>query len=500
MYKPAPPINPLQAFRGESKVALALHPLEQTVLVIVGVLLCFTPWALGTMHVWSQFISLGLAMSGFVVALINRHYSGEYASENEFKLIMWPKLIRFPIFWLGLAFLSYIVTQALNPAWILAINGQYAWLVPLDHITWLPAGIEAPLSRMNAWRALMIYGSAWLLVCALWVGITRRATLQHLFTIVVINGTVLAIIGILQRGMGTDKILWCIENVGGRSCFSTFIYKNHAGAYFNLVLMLAAALSYWFFARGQRRMQRSNPASVFAFCMMLLGGGVLLTHSKAATLLLIGFSIIAFLGFVARYKSFHSDGNEHFMTIGTLCGIFILFVAVGSTQLDIGTAFEKTSQMIQQGSDADSVRGRLIAEEAAWDMAKGNLVTGWGAGGFRHMFPMYQQNYPEIYYSHGNPNDHLYWEYAHNDYIQLLDELGLIGACLCLAMAVCGLICLIKNGFYQSLHLLFVVLALMVTLAHSWVDFIFHNPAVLLLWCASAAVVCRWSELENRRV
>ena len=156
--------------------------------------------------------------------------------------------------------------------------------------------------------------------------------------------------------------------------------------------------------------------------------------------------------------------------------------------------------MIQQGSDADSVRGRLIAEEAAWDMAKGNLVTGWGAGGFRHMFPMYQQNYPEIYYSHGNPNDHLYWEYAHNDYIQLLDELGLIGACLCLAMAVCGLICLIKNGFYQSLHLLFVVLALMVTLAHSWVDFIFHNPAVLLLWCASAAVVCRWSELENRRV
>ena len=502
VHKPAPPpVDPiLQTFRGDPKAAIALHPLEQAILVIVGVHLCFMPWALGTMHVWSQFISLGLAVAGLGVALVNRRYTAEFSHADAFTLIMWPKLVRFPIFWLGLALLGYIVIQALNPAWVYAVNGGVPWLVPLEHITWLPAGIEAPFQKMNAWRALMIYGSAWLLVCALWVGVTRRATLQHLLTIVVVNGTVLSIVGILQRGMGTKKLLWFVDT--WPYFFSTFIYKNHAGAYFNLVFMISVALAYWHFTRAERRMQRSNPASFFAFCAVLLGIGVLLAHSKAAILLLIAFSAIAFMGFVVRYKSSNDGENRNFLTIGALGVIFILFIGLGTAQLGLNQSFDGVSKLIDKGSDDASVSGRMIAQKAAWDMAKDNLVTGWGAGGFRHMFPMYQRNYPEIYYTYRSPQVSrlLYWEYAHNDYIQLLDELGLIGAGLFLAMAVCTLRCLIKNRFYHRPHLLLVVLALAALLVHCWVDFQSHNPAILLLGCASAALACRWAELENRRV
>ncbi len=451
------------------------------------------------MPVWSQCISLGFAMTGFVIALINRHYTAEYSHTGAFKLIMWPKLVCFPVFWLGLAFLGYIVSQALNPAWVLALNHGYSWLVPLEHITWLPAGIEAPFHQMNAWRALMIYGSAWLLVCALWVGVTRRATLQYLLTIVVVNGAVLSVLGILQRAMGTNKIFWLIENSGNLSCFSTFIYKNHAGAYFNLVLMISVALAHWHSARGERRMQRSNPASFFAFCAVLLGISVILTNSRAATLLLIGFSCIAFLGFIIRHKSSNDGVSRNFMTIGALCGIFILFIALGSIQLGLGPSFERVSELIQTGSGDASVSARLIAQKATWDMAKDNLTTGWGAGSFRHIFPTYQRNYPEIYDAHLRPNHRLYWEYAHNDYIQLIDEFGLIGAGFFLAMAVCVFRCLIKNRFYQRTHLLLAVLALVMILVHGWMDFPSHNPAILLLGCASIALVCRWAELESRR-
>ena len=468
-------------------------------LVIVGVHLCFMPWALGTMPVWSQFISLVLAAAGFALALVNRHYTAEFSHADAFTLIMWPKLVRFPVFWLGLALLGYIVIQALNPAWIYAVNGGVPWLVPLEHITWLPSGIEAPFQKMNAWRALMIYGSAWLLVCSLWVGVTRRATLQHLLTIVVVNGSVLSILGILQRGMGAKKILWFVDT--WPYFFSTIIYKNHAGAYFNLVLMLTVALAHWHFARAERRMQRSNPASFFVFCSVVLGIGVILTHSKAATLLLIGFSVIAFFWCIVRYRSPDGGEERNFLTIGALGVIFILFIGLGSTQLDLSQSFESVSEMVQNRSGDASVKGRMTAQKAAWDMAKDNLVTGWGAGGFRHMFPMYQRNYPEIYYTYRSPQVSrlLYWEYAHNDYIQLLDELGLIGAGLFLAMAVCTFRCLIKNRFYQRTHLLLVVLALVALLVHCWVDFQSHNPAVLLLGCASAALACRWAELENRR-
>jgi hypothetical protein len=45
---------------------------------------------------------------------------------------------------------------------------------------------------------------------------------------------------------------------------------------------------------------------------------------------------------------------------------------------------------------------------------------------------------------------------------------------------------------------MFVLLALVITALHAWVDFQFHNPAILILWCASAALVGRWAELEAR--
>ncbi|MBC7366774.1 MAG: hypothetical protein H7343_08165 [Undibacterium sp.] len=48
----------LRVFRGEhSRIALRLHPLEKNVVTTVGLRLSFLPWALGTMHVWSQIVS-----------------------------------------------------------------------------------------------------------------------------------------------------------------------------------------------------------------------------------------------------------------------------------------------------------------------------------------------------------------------------------------------------------------------------------------------------------
>lgn len=73
---PAPGSKLLSHFRA-SKQRLPLHPLEKAVLAAVAIHLCFLPWALGTMHVWSQITSLVLATIGFLLALIPRTYSGD---------------------------------------------------------------------------------------------------------------------------------------------------------------------------------------------------------------------------------------------------------------------------------------------------------------------------------------------------------------------------------------------------------------------------------------
>src|SRR5258708_7429071 len=70
----------LEHFRSDRK-RLPLHPLEKAVLWVVALHLCFLPWALGTMHVWSQVTSLGLSAVGLALALIPRNYSGDLAPQ-----------------------------------------------------------------------------------------------------------------------------------------------------------------------------------------------------------------------------------------------------------------------------------------------------------------------------------------------------------------------------------------------------------------------------------
>jgi O-antigen ligase len=493
-----PDPSSLQQFRGDLRASAKLHPLEMTLLVIVGVLLCYTPWDLGAMQTRTQFISLGLAVTAFVVALVNRHYRGELAPSGDFKLIIWPKLIRFPLFWLGLLFLGYILVQALNPAWVYVSDGKAWWLERIPNIEWLPAGMVTPFKDMNAWRELMIYGTAWLLVCALWVGVTRRATIQWLLTIVAANGALLAVIGILQRVTHAKYMLWGLKHVttaGG--FFSTIIYKNHAGAYFNLVLMLTTALLYWHFSRAERRMERSSPAPVFAFCTVLLGLSVMLTNSRAATLLMMGFTLLAFIGFIVRCTITRSEGRSPW-AVTLLCAVFALFIGLGSYFLNTDQALDRLGKLWEAGSSDSSVASRNLARKATMEMAEDNLVTGWGAGSFRHYFPVYQRHYPEIYNVPWKKGGVLRWEYAHNDYVQFLAEMGLIGVGLLSAIVLCALRHLLKQRVFERPHLLFILMALLVTAVHAWVDFQFHNPAILFLWCIAAALAARWAELEAR--
>ena len=74
-----------------------------------------------------------------------------------------------------------------------------------------------------------------------------------------------------------------------------------------------------------------------------------------------------------------------------------------------------------------------------------------------------------------------------------------MGAGIILAMLGCAVTYLVRRDIWLKPHLLFCSLALIITAAHAWVDFQFHNPAILVLWCVSAILIGRWTDLESRR-
>jgi len=461
--------------------------------VVVAVHLCFLPWALGTMHVWSQSVSLALAAFSFSVALWPRIYKEEFSRNGRsFRLVVRHRLLTFPIFWIGAIFLCYVLVQALNPAWRRVADARYSWLVALSHAKWLPHGMETPFGMASPWRSLLVYGSAWMTACAVWVGFTRRKTLQILFTILAINAFALAALGIAERSLNADKIFW--EWKPPASYFvASFIYKNHAGAYFNLLLSLCAGLAAWNYSESRRRQRTSSPSGLFAFFVMVLALIVIFSYSRAATVLMLGYLGFLLVLFVVKQLLSPNRSRRDIAILALLGALFGGSFLLGLSFLPTEKVLEHMDALATSYKSA-MPNDRYLATRATLDMFRASPVYGWGAGSFRFAFPAFQRSYPVIY-SMGNMR--LYWEHAHNDYAELLAELGIVGTTLLAAGGVYYLTKLARLHFWGNSLSLLLFVGCMITLLHCAVDFNFYNPAILVTWCAFWPALVRWSKLDG---
>jgi hypothetical protein len=482
----------IERFRADRR-SLPLHPAEKRLLWLVGAHLCFLPWALGTMHAWSQVTSLVLSFLGFVVAALPRDYTAMHTDGPAFRLHPWSRLTRFPIFWLGLALFAYIAAQGFNPSWIWERNETHWWLRRVNDIAWLPTGVDTPWERFNLWRQFIIYASAWLLVCSLWIGLTRRRSLQLLLTVPVVNSLVFAAVGFLQRGTGNQFVFDFFKIVPEPLSFGAFIYKNHAGAYLALAATVAIALAVWHADHGERSLRKSTPAALLGLAALGLFGAVAFTLSRGAFIMIAVCLLGLALWFLLRLKlrTASRDGGNRAVTIAVLV-VFLGTIGWVARQLDYSRIVRSFDPLIKQQTMEESYRSRLLAREAALELLSVHGARGVGAGGFRFHFPTYISKYPEVY-----AGGHLFWEHAHNDWLQIPIELGATGSALLILGALWygwGLFC--RSGAWNSLAVP-ILIGCLQTLGHAWMDFPFQCPAILSTWLALLTVALRWIELEG---
>lgn len=140
-----------------------LHAMEVLALGVIVTHLLLLPWAVGDMYLWSQVPSFVISIIGLIVALCPR----TYIEPDRFHMVMWPRLLSFPPFWMGLGLLGLIVIQYLNPGWEYKTNGQLFWMQQIPNISWLPTGVKAGIKQWNQPRMLIIYATAWLTLCTI---------------------------------------------------------------------------------------------------------------------------------------------------------------------------------------------------------------------------------------------------------------------------------------------------------------------------------------------
>jgi O-antigen ligase len=482
----------LEQFRTRPK-RQPLHPLESLLLLAVAIHLIFLPWAVGAMVGWAQLASLALAMAGFAIALLPRNYTEEFTGGGAFRLYTGSKLLRFPIFWAGLALLAYIAVQGLNPAWVYVEEKGAWWMQSRPHVAWLPTGTDNPFRLGGPWRTLIVYASAWLVVCSIWIGFTRRRSLQLLFVVLAAHGFLLGTFALVQRLTGNGRMFWFLKVQSANSFFGPFVYKNHAGAYLLVVLVIAVGLAAWFYLRGLRRMEKSNPAGVFVFIAAVLSVDIVVSFARGATISLLLFLFVAIIAFLVLQWQQPSLLRKPIVSAMILLGL-ALFMGIGFKALSADKAWTRLTRLADE--EDTSITSRQIATRASWDMLKANLPWGSGAGSFRFVFPLYQQNYPEIFLKNKR---RLFWDHAHNDFMEIPAELGLFGVAVIFFGFCYWLLRLARFYFWENPFSLIAALGVFVVMAHAWTDFLFENPAILVTWCALWPALVLWTEFEEKR-
>jgi O-antigen ligase len=447
------------------------------------------------MPLWSQQVSLALAGVGFLWAV----FFNPPSTITVPNVSAWRKLLRSPAVWIGLALLGYITIQALNPAYRSLDFAGDIWLLPVDHITWLPSGMETPLAQMNPFRHLMIFGSAFLTLITILLFIERPKSVRILLGALALNGVALAILTFAQFFTGAEQIFWKIPSESS-GIYSSFIYRNHAASYLNLLLTLSLGLYFHFRERAWKTNDgAADKSPIFFFTSTILFTTVLFSGSRGGIIVATLIFLLS-IGYTLLQAWRWGRLREGSAISSVMLGLLILFASVFTVIIGPERIIERF-KLFAQEDGGGSVRHRATAARATLDMFQDRPLWGWGAGSFEYAFPAYQENYPEIHFLERGRGRRVYmiWDYAHNDWVQYPAEYGVAGMGIFFTGMVAWLVGLYRFRALRQPIPIWLVAGIFLTLAHAFGDFVLQNPATIITAAAAVGLSLRSSWLETGR-
>jgi O-antigen ligase len=278
-------------------------------------------------------------------------------------------------------------------------------------------------------------------------------------------GFAVAVFGIAQNFTSSEKLYWVRPLTAGGNPFGPYVNRNHFAGLMELISPIGLSLLLF---RGVRREQ-----------MPLVG---LLTIVPVAALFLSGSrgGIVSFLfelGLLAVLVRYRKIEKLHRAAVA----VALLAAAAAVGWLGTNKLVERFTQV---RSGEASLERRWTMFVGAWHVFLDNPVIGTGLGTLVDVYPRY-----ETYYD-GEIVDH-----AHNDYVELLAETGIVGG-------LCGLaffwlffregwarLGAEQSSFSLGLHA-GALTACSGMLVHSLVDYNLHIPSngLFFLLMASVAV------------
>ncbi|MGZ0708413.1 O-antigen ligase family protein [Coraliomargarita sp. W4R53] len=486
---------------------------EWLVALTGGLTLAFTAWGLGGVQAWSLHVmlvggvlTLLLALGPWPSAGQAADHSGSASRSIVHSLVnvaAIQRLLRWPFFWLSGLFLIYLLIGALNPAAEVVRDERGWWVEAVQPAlaAWLPTSVQSDYQSMNAWRVLASFSASFALIWGLWAGLTRRKPVLLVLWSLLLSGAGMGLVAILQHLTEAKDVLWTFPS-SNPQFWGSFFYRNQGAAYLNLVLVAAAFLFFYHAIKSRQRLRHGGPHFLCFFLFFITATSIGLALSRGGILFGLILTVV-FFGLLIIYgiQSLFHVRSVIMTALTVLCLAAGIYTVVTYVDLDaIETRFGDVEATIETANQD----ARAFSTRATWDMAQDRLAFGWGAGSFRHIFPMYQRNYPELYYRTYHKKKQQWvgrkvYRYAHNDIVQFVAEYGVVGSLL--VFGAIGV--LLLQALYHSGGQVFACLILLAgtsqAFGHAFLDFIFNSPAYWMAFLGLLATATKLLSLERAR-
>ena len=323
----------------------------------------------------------------------------------------------------------------------------------------------------------LLKGGAYVLLCFLMAesfGSTGEA--KQFIWFLIILGFAVSLFAIIQHFTFNGKIYWTVPLRAGGSPFGPYVNRDDFAGFVELVAPLGLALLFF------RAVRREQFTLVLLFTLVPIGAAILSASRGGISGLFFELLLLVFL---ARARQIGKKQFAGVAALALIAGTFIVW-------LGVTTAIHRFEQLTPTEISRNL---RVPMYRDTWRIFARHPWVGTGLGTLIAVFPKYSGFYiPDTIVDH-----------AHNDYLELLADSGVIGG-------LCGLsfiVLLFWRGFEnlrsaqtRMSRAIFAgsLAACSGLLLHSLVDFNLHIPANALIFLLLAFVAgSRMQEPQQAR-
>jgi O-antigen ligase len=400
----------------------------------------------------------------------------------------------------GLSWLALILVLLLvpfNSEFVVATNERGGVvLVVQQYLAFLPTTLVE--ARCHEYGLLL----SGLLVQTMvaWHALKSQQMIRHLLTCLAGHAIVLALVGAAFRLSGSERILGLAEPVHP-GFFASFRYHNHWTAFALLAMGLCLALSVYWYRRGRHDedVRRRRPDLFWLAGLLLLSLTLPMTTARAGVLFLFVFWFALGARLIWSYWREKAMGGgksrKGLVLVAPLAVITLLVYGVWSSSGDLEKEWQQSLQQIEQLKAGqyeliDSARTDSWGD--SWRMLRDRPIWGHGFGSHRYLYQIYAR---DEYRFESGVVEHIK-EFAHNDWMQYLAELGVAGFGL-LLLPPLALMRRYWRGLRRSVTSQALGFSLLLVLLLATFEFPLSNPAVLVMAFLQGVLCLKYAQLAQ---